>query len=153
MLFRSTIESQLGSGTVVTLYLPQVAEESTNPTSDMSISPASFSGTVLVVEDEKDVGATAVELLQYLGFEVLHADSGASALPMLVKHKNKIKILFSDVVLGKDMSGQISPNTPRISFQTSRSSSFLAIRMPGKLESKPCRMMPFCWPNLIRSKN
>jgi CheY-like chemotaxis protein len=60
--------------------------------------------TVLVVEDEEDVRAYSLECLQELGFSVLHAADGPSALRLIAEHP-EICLLFTDVGLPQ-MSGR-----------------------------------------------
>jgi CheY-like chemotaxis protein len=52
--------------------------------------------TVLVVDDNPGVRATAVDMFQALGFEVYDAYNGADALNMLAAHR-EISLLFADV--------------------------------------------------------
>jgi CheY-like chemotaxis protein len=59
--------------------------------------------TVLVVDDDPDLLAVVQEGLASLGYEVLLADSGASALEVLASHPS-IELLMVDVKMG-GMSG------------------------------------------------
>lgn len=95
------IESQVGYGTRVELYLPvAVAVE------EESQVPASRRGheTVLVVEDEAEVRRVAVAFLRTLGYQPFEAADAASALAQLARHPD-IDLLFTDIVLGGDMTG------------------------------------------------
>ena len=101
-----TIDSAPGRGTTVTLYLPQT--EMTQPISegrDRKPEKVSFSGTVLIVEDQADVRELAVEQLEQLGFHALSAGTGREALSILATHVGEIDLLFSDVFLGNGMNG------------------------------------------------
>lgn len=103
-----TIDSVPDVGTTVTLYLPQFEAQNTDLTiaeTANSSTSSTFTGTVLIVEDQDDVRATAVMQLEDLGFDVLNADSGAEALSILLTHNGNIDLLFSDVVLGNNMNG------------------------------------------------
>jgi CheY-like chemotaxis protein len=51
---------------------------------------------ILVVDDEPEVRATAADIFMGLGFSVLEADDGTSALKLLSAHP-EIAILFTDV--------------------------------------------------------
>src|SRR3954468_11172319 len=57
------------------------------------------SETVLVVADDDDVRAYSVEVLRGLGYRVLEAHDGASALRPLERQEGRVDLLFSDVVL------------------------------------------------------
>jgi PAS domain S-box-containing protein len=101
------IESEVGIGTAVTLYLPAA-------TSDAGETPAPIepdnramkaAGTVLVVEDDPEVLQVAVETLRALGYNVVTAADGPSALAKLRRDDRDIDVLFTDVVMPKGMSG------------------------------------------------
>ena len=59
---------------------------------------------VLFVEDNEQVRYFAAATLNELGYTVLQADCGDKALA-LMREKERIDLLFSDVVLGGGMSG------------------------------------------------
>jgi len=61
-------------------------------------------GTALVVEDDPDVLESAIVSLESLGYDVLTAENGPGALDVL-RRKQKIDLLFSDVVMPKGMTG------------------------------------------------
>jgi len=98
------VESQLGYGTTVELYLPAAAGEAAKDGTAVARPASRGSETVLVVEDEADVRDIAVAFLRSLGYTVRAADSAATALEQLGAHAD-IALLFSDVVLGAGMNG------------------------------------------------
>ena len=59
---------------------------------------------VLLVDDDGDARATAVNLLMTLGYEVLVAASGAEALDILARDEG-IDVLFTDVIMPGGMDG------------------------------------------------
>ena len=80
------IDSAPGGGTVVTLLLRRSSAAAQPPTVQAQPEPvlAPDPGcTILVVDDEGPVRALACEILELLGYQVLQADSGASALDLL----------------------------------------------------------------------
>jgi CheY-like chemotaxis protein len=80
------IASAPGGGTVVTLLLRRSSAAAQPPTVQAQPEPvlAPDPGcTILVVDDEGPVRALACEILELLGYQVLQADSGASALDLL----------------------------------------------------------------------
>jgi PAS domain S-box-containing protein len=102
-----TIESALGEGTTVTLYLPALeiglmAQE--EPEIGAAQARRRRRGTALIVEDDPDVLESAVVSLRSLGYEVLTAENGPGALDVL-RRPQKIDLLFSDVVMPKGMTG------------------------------------------------
>jgi len=57
------------------------------------------------VEDDDDVRAYSVEVLRELGYRVLEAHDGPSALRLLERQEGRVDLLFSDVVLPGGMTG------------------------------------------------
>ncbi len=95
-----SIDSRLGQGTSVTLYLPRhhgTAAETvaTLPRDDNA---AVTGETVLVVEDEPIVRAVIVEMLRDEGYRVLEAVDGPSGLRVLCAD-SRIDLLITDVGL------------------------------------------------------
>lgn len=95
------IYSEVDVGTTVRIYLPRtrIAEE---PDVDSSLGHTPYktaaAETVLVVEDDVNVRATAVETLREGGFKVLEADNAERAL-VIIESGAKIDLLFTDVVM------------------------------------------------------
>lgn len=98
------IESRLGYGTRVDLYLP--ASDGEEAQTDRMDAAASVGGreTILVVEDEPDVAEIATAFLRSLGYRVLYAASEDDALAWL-EREPQIALLFTDVMLGKGGNG------------------------------------------------
>jgi signal transduction histidine kinase len=100
------IYSEPGHGTSVKIYLPRLSQEVQAETSaDERLPPEAASAeTVLVVEDDDDVRAYSVEILRELGYRVIEAHDGPSALRLL-ERQFKVDLLFTDVVLPGGMTG------------------------------------------------
>lgn len=100
------ISSEIGVGTKVTIYLPAVTDPIAAEAAvhTQRTRPGDAAGTVLVVEDDVEVLQVAVETLRALGYEVLTATDGPSALSKL-RHGRPVDLLFTDVVMPKGMSG------------------------------------------------
>ncbi|MDB5992828.1 MAG: sensor histidine kinase [Herbaspirillum sp.] len=96
-----TIESTLGEGTVISMYLP--VHESDDATAGYT-APDVEMEKVLIVEDELDLLDVAAELVRAIGYEVLTASSSAEAIDLLAR-TGDIDILFSDVVMPNGMNG------------------------------------------------
>jgi CheY-like chemotaxis protein len=60
--------------------------------------------TILVVEDNAEVRATAVDILSSLGYRVLEASNGYQALDRFMQHTD-IALVFSDVMLPGGLPG------------------------------------------------
>jgi PAS domain S-box-containing protein len=100
--------SEIGEGTTVKLYLPRhggmdlIADEQQQY---RELPRARQDETVLVVEDDPDVRDYTVEIVGNLGYRVLSAEDGATALRLLDAHR-EIRLLFSDVGLPGGMNGR-----------------------------------------------
>jgi len=99
-----TIDSRLGYGTRVDLYLPisRLAAGAPVPT---TAPPREGRGeVVLVVEDEPDVRAIAEGFLKSLGFAPRAVGNAADALAVLGSDA-PVALMFSDVMLGEGLDG------------------------------------------------
>jgi PAS domain S-box-containing protein len=98
------IYSEVGHGTTLRIYLPR----SVGPEADMPMSSTGAltggSETILVVEDDLNVQATVVAMLTELGYRVIKADDGESALN-IIKSGVSIDLLFTDVVMPESLRG------------------------------------------------
>jgi PAS domain S-box-containing protein len=102
------IYSEVGHGTTVKLYLPRVAETEDVLTPLDRIPIAGGTETILVVEDDDQVRATAIEMLGDLGYRVLKASDAAGALH-IIESGLSIDLLFTDVVMpGKLKSPELA---------------------------------------------
>ena len=100
-----TIESELGKGTTVSIYLPRTFEEKILASvAAVQVPEIQGHGVVLVVEDDAQVRATTCGMLRDLGYTVREADSGRSALALL-KRGETVDLVFTDIILPDGMSG------------------------------------------------
>lgn len=100
------IVTALDAGTTVELYLP-ASQESVVDIPVKSTAPATARGNgekVLVVEDDPAVREYGATLLLSLGYDVIEAPDGPSALEILQKD-DTVELLFSDVVMPGGMHG------------------------------------------------
>jgi PAS domain S-box-containing protein len=113
------IESEVGRGTKVTIYLPRSHEAVATPSpEDNARYMAMDRQTILVVEDNHDVRAVAVSLLEQLGYRTREAETAAAALDVLAAVED-VSVVFSDVVLpgqtdGLALARTVSDRYPRI---------------------------------------
>jgi len=102
------LDSSEGVGTTITLLFPRSA--AALPTARLGDEQAlngyeaQAETTVLVAEDNDDVRAYTVETLRQLGYRVLEAHDGPSALRLLERNEAHVDLLFSDIVM-PGMSG------------------------------------------------
>jgi len=98
----ATIESSIGRGTAVTLYLPRSLEPPEAPPSvEVAAPPAPAAAAlrVLLVEDNAEVAQTASALLDELGYRVEHAPDAEAARKLLLAAPQRFDLVLSDVVM------------------------------------------------------
>jgi PAS domain S-box-containing protein len=109
------LDSKPGQGTTVRFYLPRHRQRSeaageADPGAAPGVlhaSGASGGGTVLLVEDEAEVRAMAAEHLRDLGYTVLEAMDGPSALRILQDTRGShLDLLLTDVGLPNGLNGR-----------------------------------------------
>ena len=95
------IDSELGHGTTVSVFLPFVTElprpERQVPVPRIEHVP----GTILVVEDEPVVLELTQRTLAAAGHTVLVAKDGREALEVFAEHKDEIDLVLTDIVMPK----------------------------------------------------
>ena len=96
------VESEVGVGTVVSLFFPvvQASAKTTSVTSGMNPSLRG-SETLLVVEDEVDVSFFLETIFQSHGYRVFCAHDYEQGLRLFKDHKDDIDLVFSDIGLPK----------------------------------------------------
>jgi signal transduction histidine kinase/CheY-like chemotaxis protein len=101
------IYSEPGEGTTIKIYLRRhVGAENPRAVMDQLSDTARAIGaeTVLVAEDDDSLRSFTTEILRELGYGVLEARDGDSALKVL--DKNHVDLLFTDVVMPSGMNGR-----------------------------------------------
>jgi nitrogen-specific signal transduction histidine kinase len=99
------IYSEPGRGTRVSLFFPSSQREvEQGVQSDFSV-PAGKGETILVVEDDPDVRLVTVSRLESLGYKVLVAHDGPSALGVVQGGGPEIDLALLDVVMPGGMDG------------------------------------------------
>jgi PAS domain S-box-containing protein len=100
-----TISSEVGRGTVITLYLPRSeAPLSVAPVVVEAPAAGRGEGTVLVVEDNPEVAEVTATLFEHLGYRVVRAPDANDALTRL-QQASGIDLVFTDVVMPGSMNG------------------------------------------------
>jgi signal transduction histidine kinase len=101
-----SIYSETGQGTTVKIYLPRHdgGQDDAEAVPPPPIPEGALSETVLILEDDDEVRTYSGEILRELGYRVLEAHDGPSALRLL-ERQPKVDLLFSDVVLPGGMTG------------------------------------------------
>ncbi len=101
------IDSQVGAGTTVSLWLPaaEVGGDADPLDEPLSRPDRRDQGLALLVEDDAQVRKLARRMLLELGFAVLEADNGAEA-SLILSQTEGIVLLLSDVVMPGGVDGR-----------------------------------------------
>lgn len=97
------VDSGLGKGTTVRIYIPVVQHQSRKSGTSRPEELAG-SGTILVIEDEESVMGIARQMLQRLGCRVLEATTGKEAINVIESSDGDINAVLLDIGL-PDMEG------------------------------------------------
>lgn len=100
------IVSELERGTSVQLFFPRTHANVDSPSVEAGEQADLPRGheTILVVEDNAEVRATAVDILSGLGYQTLEASNGHQALDQFMRHPD-IALVFSDIMLPGGLLG------------------------------------------------
>ena len=101
------INTKPGAGTTFRLDLPRCDQVKQDIDAGDAIAgqPPTGSETVLVVEDNPEVLELAVSTIGDLGYRVLSATNGPSAMDIVRNGQRRIDLLFSDIVMPGGMNG------------------------------------------------
>ncbi len=100
------IESEVGKGTCVTLWLPATDAQPTRvPIPGVPHSAHGAGETILLVDDERHLREMAKRLFEGLGYSVLLAATGEEAIAIFRQHHQGIALVVLDVMLGGELSG------------------------------------------------
>jgi PAS domain S-box-containing protein len=100
------LSSALGEGTRVTVHLPATVLRPAARRETSRRAMDTGHETVLVIEDEPAVRGLVARALRTAGYDVLEADSGATALELARDYAGAIHLLLSDVIL-PEMNGRL----------------------------------------------
>jgi signal transduction histidine kinase/ActR/RegA family two-component response regulator len=102
-----TLDSRVGTGTTVSLYLPRSAEGAGEageaPARDRPAAPPAAGTEILVVEDDPRVSRATVGALEELGYRPIPCASGKEALELLARERG-IQLIITDVMM-PEMTG------------------------------------------------
>jgi CheY-like chemotaxis protein len=100
------VSSRRGFGSTFTIYLPASEKQAAASATALTDSEAAAgTETILLVEDEAEVRATAREALRLYGYTVLEAENGRAALECCRAYHGNIDLVLTDVVM-PEMSGR-----------------------------------------------
>lgn len=100
------VESQVGMGSLFTIYLPLVDQPVAAGAEEESLPPPRGHGEViLLVEDKAALREAMAEMLAALGYQVLAAENGRHALYLFGESNATVHLVVSDLVM-PDMGGK-----------------------------------------------
>ncbi len=103
-----SVDSKLGKGTSVRLYLPAIEMEEETPKKP-KVEMATGSETVLVIEDEEVVIDVTQAMLEMLGYRVMVAKTGKEAVRMTKTFDGQIDLALLDIKLPDMEGGKVYP--------------------------------------------
>jgi signal transduction histidine kinase len=150
-----SIDTQIGRGTTFHLYLPRCEHVPTTIRTEGVVTHEVSTGneTILVVEDNPEVLELAAATIGGLGYRVLTAVDGPSALAIIATDQ-RIDLLISDIVMPGGMNGfeLISQaRTMRGNLKVLATSGYANIHRPGSARPDvPLLLKPYHLADLAR---
>jgi CheY-like chemotaxis protein len=95
------IETRVGEGTAVSIFLPRAEEQKVRPSQQPSSAvsnSAAREATILLVDDDNAVRDVTASMLRELGYSVIEAGSGGAALDTLDRER-KIDLMIIDFAM------------------------------------------------------
>jgi len=100
------VESEPGHGSTFSIYFPAIAEVSREPEE----TPNKFlkgKETILLVDDDEMILDTGREILTKLGYMVIPAGSGSTAIKLFKEYKGRIDVVLLDMVMPEIGGGEV----------------------------------------------
>ncbi len=109
------VQSRIGHGTTFYIYLPRATDLGKPAPMKGAALPAG-NETILLVEDDDRVRALVSNMLRKNGYTVLLASAGDQALEIAARHRGRIHLLLTDVVMpglnGRILSERLTAARP-----------------------------------------
>jgi PAS domain S-box-containing protein len=114
-----SVYSERGQGTSFKIYFPRVDPVATlTDEAPRALKPLGGNETILIVEDAPAVRGIIRQVLTRLGYHVLEAHDGESAIARSAEHKGTIDLLLTDVIMprmgGRVLADEIAKQRPGI---------------------------------------
>jgi len=105
---RISVDSELGKGTTVHIYLPAVEIE-VEKLKKAKVEVATGNGTILMIEDEEVVIEVTQAMLETLGYRVMVAETGKDAIHITETFDGQIDLALLDIKLPDMEGGKVYP--------------------------------------------
>ncbi len=102
------VESVLGKGTTIILYLPLPAPARVTKIKETPQKPAP-KGKILFMDDEKIIREIAAQIINRLGYEAIMAENGLEAIELYVKERNsggRFEVVILDLTVKRGTGGK-----------------------------------------------
>lgn len=110
------VESRPGAGTLFRIFLPRTEVLLQEKSTGELVQPLGGSETILLVEDEEPIRRLLSRQLRSLGYTVLEAADGTSALRVFGEYEGTVHLLLTDVVMpqmnGRELRDRLSIRAP-----------------------------------------
>ena len=111
------VETQPGGGTTFRIYLPALSQPAVEVAAGDSAIERPGSETILVVEDQPEVGNYVSAVLKARGYPVIQVTAASEALDLCTREKG-VHLVITDVVMphmsGKQLAAELSRVRPEI---------------------------------------
>jgi CheY-like chemotaxis protein len=112
------VKSNMGEGTVFTIYLPRLMSAFVKPTSDqVDVTTLTGTETILLVEDNEAMRLSVMDSLAELGYHVIAVENGKEALDTL-RRDTAVSLLLTDYIMpvmgGLDLCHSVHKLYPHI---------------------------------------
>jgi len=112
------VYSELGQGTTFKIYLPALAEATTEVEKPVALPVPRGRETILVVEDQEEVRRFAAAALKAYGYRVIEAPDAGAAVLICEQESACIHLVLTDVVMphmnGRELVGRLAKVRPGI---------------------------------------
>jgi len=110
--------SELGKGTTFRIYVPEVETGSMEAEILERVAPLGKGEMILFVEDEATVRRIGARMIENLGYNVVSAADGESALELARQYRTDIELLLTDVIMpgmsGPELAEHVLEICPRL---------------------------------------
>jgi len=101
------VESELSKGSTFNVFLPITTEPAACPAQfETQFHARTGTENILVVEDERDLREIVTRTLNLNGYRVFQAVDGRNALQIWEEYKDKIDLLFTDIIMPGGLNGK-----------------------------------------------